>query len=293
MNKSLPALILWAVVIVGCGDDGGEDSADAAVLQTTFGGDRPVELLVPEAYDADQSWPLLMFLHGYSSSASRMLRYSKMDRLVDEVGLLLVAPNGLVDTVGLRFWNATDFCCDFSGRNVDDVAYLSGLIEEISEVYNVDPRRIYLWGHSNGGFMAHRLACDRAETFASVISFAGALHLEESACAPSAAISMLQLHGTADEVIAFDGDEQSYPSAVTTATRWATYNGCATSKQVTNSIDLTPDAAGSETTKEQFTDCPSEIDVELWSASGATHFPTITDNFRAVMWEWFAAHPKP
>lgn len=289
---------------LSCGDDATEPSvsmdaqmeaseSDAALeLPTTFGGERPVELRVPEAYDAATSWPLIVFLHGYSSTSARMLRYSKLDQLVDEEGVLLLAPDGEKDTAGLQFWNATDYCCDFSGRNTDDVGYLIGLIDEVSLAYNVDPDRVYLWGHSNGGFMSYRLLCEHSDRFAAIVSFAGSTYVDASQCSPTSPVSVLHIHGTVDQVIAYDGSANNYPSAPTTIARFAQSSGCSDATQMAGTLDLTPSVEGEETVITAFANCPDGIEAQLWTVQNADHFPGIFDDFRQRMWSWYQAHPK-
>ena len=129
----------------------------------------------------------------------------------------------------LRFWNATDACCNFFGSNVDDSGYLRNLIDEIARQLNVNARRIHIMGHSNGGFMAYRMACDHADLLGSIISLAGASFEDPSRCGPSGPVHTLQIHGTADTVVLYNGGDffgQIYPSAVGSAQRWATYDGC-------------------------------------------------------------------
>src|SRR5262249_57996546 len=85
--------------------------------------------------------------------------YLKLTPLSDARGFLYAYPDGTVDALGLRFWNATDACCDTGNTMVDDSGYLSGLIVQIEARYTVDPKRVFVVGHSNGGVIGDRLAC--------------------------------------------------------------------------------------------------------------------------------------
>ena len=89
------------------------------------------------------------------------------------LGFLYAFPDGTRDRLGNRFWNASDACCDLFQSGVDDVAYLTAVIDDMSARFHVDAKRIHLVGHSNGGFMSHRYACDRAERVAAFVSLAG------------------------------------------------------------------------------------------------------------------------
>lgn len=286
MSKPLSFLMLSSLV-VGCG---GETPQTPDQFQ--FGGDRPVFLEVPTTYDHGTPTPLLMVLHGFGANAFTQLRYTKLDELVEEQGILLVAPDGTVDQNGKQFWNATDACCDGFDRNVDDVGYLSGLIAEISAVWNVDPARVYLFGHSNGGFMSYRMACDRADEIAAIVSLAGATWSDPQMCDPSSDVSVLQIHGTNDQTILYDG-AATYPSAIVTTETWAGYDGCGTTRtQAGANLDLEVTLDGAETTVQAVDGCPADVGVELWSIENGSHLPNVTDEFRTAIWEWLAAHPK-
>src|SRR4029078_9851528 len=118
------------------------------------GGDRPVAVIVPPGYDAARPAPLLIVLHGYGSSGREHDLYFRLGELAAERGYFYVHPDGTgYDDDGNRFWNATDACCDFDHRGVDDAAYLAGVITGIQASFAVDPKRIDVIGHSNGGFM--------------------------------------------------------------------------------------------------------------------------------------------
>lgn len=261
--------------------------------QYEFGGDRPVYLEVPTGYDHATPTPLLIVLHGYSANAFTQLAYTKLDRLVEEEGVLLLAPEGTVNPEGAQFWNATDACCDGYGSGVDDVGYLTGLIDEVSAVWNVDPARVYLFGHSNGGYMSYRMACDRADRIAAIASLAGATWMDESKCAPAETVSVLQIHGTEDDAVPYDGDLDT-PGAARTAELWAGYDGCAGAFAATGAqLDLDTGLDGIDTTAQSFAGCPAGVDVELWTIDGGAHLPVVTDAFRAEVWEFLSSHPKP
>ena len=114
--------------------------------------------------------------------------------------MLYATPNGTQDLLALRFWNATDACCDFFGSGVDDSTYLANLVAAIDSAVGVDPRRRFFVGHSNGGFMSYRMACDHADEVAAVVSIAGATFDDTADCAPVRPVSTLQIHGTSDTV---------------------------------------------------------------------------------------------
>src|SRR5260221_19774 len=120
-----------------------------------------------------------------------------LSALADEKPVLYASADGTVDVTSLRCWNATDACCDIYSKPVDDVAYASAIIDDVESKYSVDRKRIYLLGHSNGGFMVHRLACDLSSRVAAVVSLAGMTWDDAGKCAPTDRVSVLQMHGNA------------------------------------------------------------------------------------------------
>jgi polyhydroxybutyrate depolymerase len=279
--------------------DAGPDAAapDApthdAGLPTVFGGARPADLLVPSSYDPSQPTPLVVALHGYHQINSYVTGVIGFNDLYESAGFLLIAPHGTQDADGKYFWNATDACCNFYANPVDDVAYINGLVDEISAAYNVDPKRIYLVGHSNGGFMSYRLACESSARFAAIISIAGASFDDASKCAPTDKINILQIHGTADSTIKYDGGsikDHAYPSAAGSVARWAAYNGCATTTTPGFAMDVTNDS-GAETDPLAYDGCPTGGSVAFWTVNDGEHLLFMATG--QPLWDWLVAHPKP
>jgi len=257
----------------GCASDDGGEAQETLMV----GGDRPVTLVVPPGLPATAQIPLVLSLHGYSAKAALQEGYMQLAPLAEARGFVYAMADGTVDAAGQQFWNATDACCDFFATGVDDVAYLRGVIDEIVEGLPVDPERVYVFGHSNGGFMAQRLACDAADRITGVVSLAGAAVLDPSLCAPSKPVHLLQIHGTGDDVIQYDGGSTAFggafPSAQATVTGWASRNGCQGSLQPVGTVDLESNIPGAETTQDAFTGCGADGSVALWTMDGAGHIP--------------------
>lgn len=257
---------------------------------------RPFDVYVPAGYDGSTAAPLVLLLHGYTVSNDVQEAYFQLEPLADERGFLYVHPQGTTDSWGSSFWNATDGCCNFFGSPIDDSAYLASLITQVQSRYHVDPKRIYIVGHSNGGFMAYRMACDHADTIAAIVSLAGATYSDATECAPSNPVSVLQIHGTADGVIRYQGGQfvGAYPSATTTVQTWAEYDGCGRSPvQLETRRDLEGDIEGDDTTVSRFSDCPTGIDVELWTINNGAHIPALSPTFAQQAIDFLFAHPKP
>ncbi len=262
-----------------------------------IGGDRPVTVHVPPSYEAGKPAPLLLLLHGYTATGALQEAYFQATPEADKRGFLFAAPDGTVDQTGAHFWNATDACCNLYDSMVDDSTYLSTVIEQIQAKYSVDPKRIFLLGHSNGGFMSYRMACDHADQIAAIASVAGAMYQDATKCSPSAPVSVLEIHGTADAVISYNGGLvglSTIPSAQTTVADWAAFDKCSGPPDATGApLDLELTLFGSETTVLEYKGCEAQSSVKLWSIQFGSHVPTFNPTFIPAVFDFFEAHPKP
>jgi len=257
---------------------------------------RAYSKFIPSSYSKGTSLPLVVLLHGYGATGAMQESYMKFESVAETNKFILVYPDGTVDSSGKQFWNATDACCDFFSAVADDV-YLLSILKEMESNYSIDAKRIYFVGHSNGGFMSYRMACKYPDRIAAIASLAGASFFKAADCGAKSSVSVLQVHGTKDGTILYDGGQilgNSYPGAVASATQWATFNQCA-QNAVTRStkLDLEPNIAGDETSVMAWTNCQNSSEVELWTMESGAHIPTLRSTFASKIWEFFAAHPKP
>jgi polyhydroxybutyrate depolymerase len=276
---------------------------------------RPYKLRTPTPLDESKPMPLVLLLHGYSADGERQDGIMHIGDLVDKERFLLAMPDGTPDSAGNRFWAATDMCCNFGALGVDDVAYLNAVIDDVSRRHNVDAKRIFVIGHSNGGFMAHRLACDLAPRIAAIVSVAGAQWMDVARCKPSGKVSVVQVSGDADPIIQYGGGKmdqgaldglgkmadlkvprlvggpKEYPSAQQTVADWAKLDGCTGEPAEADTIDINPDLEGPETKVLRWKGCAG-ADVELWTVHGGKHLPGYGPDFNAAVWRFFLAHPK-
>jgi polyhydroxybutyrate depolymerase len=276
-------------------------SAQSALV---VGGNRPVTVHVPASYDPSRPAPLLIVLHGYTATGGETAAYFGIADPAEREGYVYAFPDGTIDSDGSRFWNATDACCNFDQRTVDDVAYLSGVIEDIQAALTIDPNRIVIAGHSNGGFMSYRMACERADLVSAIVSLAGATFVDPADCAPSEPVSVAQVHGTADSVVRFEGGgpfsdhTAPHPGARATAESWATYDGCRGTPTVLEDrldIDqyLEDGSDPAETSVEAWTGCDAGSAVQLWTIPDGGHSPALAPSFGESVIRFLADHPKP
>jgi polyhydroxybutyrate depolymerase len=265
---------------------------------TVDAGRGPITVHVPDSYEAGTSTPLVVLLHGYSSSGFWQENYMNFLGVHEEYGFLYAHPNGTVDQWGYRFWNATNACCDFGGTGVDDSAYLAALLDAIEAAASVDPRRVYLIGHSNGGFMSYRMACDHSERIAAICSLAGAAHKNPNVCGATSPVHVLQIHGTEDATILYGGGQINgifYPGAIESAEQWAANAGCdPVPDGSADPINLDKSIPGKETTILRYaSNCDGAGSGEVWSIQAGEHVPSLSNPFTTHVIEWLYAHPKP
>ncbi len=311
MRRVATALVIGALSVNACNAEGKTSTAPTtlAVSVTTTSpsttdlstiddavADRPFKVFVPATYDGAVAVPLVILLHGFGITGEMQDDFFHVQRLAESKGFLMVSPDGTRNADGATFWNATDACCGF-GATVDDSAYLAAVIQQVKSDYAVDAHRVVLVGFSNGGFMSYRMACDHADLIAGIVSISAATFHDPARCAPSSPVNVVEIHGTNDETIAFEGgtfEGTAHPSAEQTVADWAAYNGCDNSSQITTATrDLARTLMGSESSVTRYDGCPEGGAVELWTIVGGEHVPDLSSSFSEQVIDFLLAHPKP
>ena len=306
MGRRLAAvLVASGVVVGGCGSEPpskspGTVAASAMPSRGTASvhlGERRVTVHVPDSYDAKQPVPLVLLLHGYSSNGAEQENYLKFTPESDRRGFVFAYPEGTLDSRNYQFWNATDACCDFGRIGVDDSGFLSDLIKKLQSTYRIDAKRVYVIGHSNGGFMSFRFACDHADQVTAIASLNGATWQDPSKCKPSGPVGVLAIHSTDDETIAYAGganDGNAYPSAQRTATDWLGFDHCAGRGSAAPALDLVTDLPGAETSVNSYTaGCAAGSSVRTWTINGGRHVPAVSPAFAPAVMDYLLAQSKP
>ncbi|MDQ2826283.1 MAG: hypothetical protein M3Y04_04910, partial [Actinomycetota bacterium] len=176
-------------------------------------------------------------------------------------GFVVAYPDGVDQT-----WNA-GYCCGNAARDaVDDVRFLSAMIDRVQADYRSDPARVFVVGVSNGAMMAYRMGCELAPRIAGVGSVAGAMVLD--GCHPTRPVPVIEIHGTADPLVPYDGGATAggatEPSPATTAVveRWAALDRCAAPPDV---------STGNPVSTTTWTGCATGAAVRLVTIEGAGH----------------------
>lgn len=170
---------------------------------TVDGRERTYRLYVP-SQSPDGPVPLFVALHGGTGWGDQFAATNRVEGLAEANGFLVVHPDG-VKVAGGRggVWNGGVCCAVAAREDVDDVAFLDALVDEVAGTHDIDPARTFAFGHSNGGIMSYRLACEASGTFVGVGAVAGTLGIDT--CDPAEPVSVVHVHGTADENVPITG----------------------------------------------------------------------------------------
>ncbi|HEX6767355.1 MAG TPA: alpha/beta fold hydrolase [Polyangiaceae bacterium] len=249
---------------------------------------------VPSGLGANEKVPLVVVLHGYGASSSAIEEHTDFREFALKKRIAWVAPDGPKDKKGRQFWNAGSSCCNFENSPVDHVRALRRLVERALERYPIDAKRVYFVGFSNGGFMAHRIACELGGLVAGVVSVSGAGRKPNEACPATAPVRVLQVHGDADPVVEIGGGhlfrDDKYPihlSAAQTVGDWAKRFGCKPKPKAVGSIDFEDKLPGAETKVERFEGCQRGA-VELWTVHGGNHYIGFRAPAHEAMWKFLS-----
>ena len=195
---------------------------------------RDYILYIPELYDGSTAVPLVLNFHGYGSNAAQQMFYGDFRDIADTEGFLLVHPEGTT-LIGNQFWNV-----GFPGLSstIDDVGFTEALIDELATLYTIDLDRVYATGMSNGGFMSFLLACQLSEKIAAVASVTGSMTQDTfDDCNAQHPTPVLQIHGTDDGVVLYNGNNLSIPIA-DVISYWVDFNNCETTPTTTTLPDV-------------------------------------------------------
>ena len=259
--------------------------------------DPPAVLRLPETLQPGERVPLLLVLHGFGVSSGLLIAKAGLNRVADQRKFAYLAPEGARDAQGRPFWNSGKSCCDLEHQQTEDVRRLRELLAANLTHASIDPKRVFVIGYSNGGFMAQRLACDIGDRIAGVVSVAGAAPSPDVPCVQSSPLAVLEIHGDADPVVHYQGgtvfdrtDVEAHVSALDTVKYWAQRLSCRGPLREVNRLDLEPNVPERETLVQSFADCRGA--VELWTVRGGGHYVALQPPALDAIWSFVQAHPK-
>lgn len=235
MNKTILFLAVFATILWGCGKDAVVKNTETCYSNTHAetlvhdGIEREYILYLPTTYNEASAVPLVLNFHGFGGSASEYMNYADMRSLAELDTFILVYPQGsCLD--GASHWNP---CPAGAGNksSADDLGFIESLVNELSSQYNVDMERIYAVGYSNGGMMAYGLANYKSELIAAVASVSGAML--DCTGPVSHPMPVVDLHGTADAVLPYDGGG-GWNAVQSTLDHWININNTTTTPTVSS-----------------------------------------------------------
>ena len=308
--RVLVAVCLAVCVIAvagGCSDDGGDGSrsdagraaaattattattttttepacsTDASIrpgterLTVTSGGvQRQVERVIPPAFDGTTRLPLIMDLHGFTSTIEQQDLFSNLPTAAPQRGYVLLTPQAAPATVPVGdeqisapFWNIYPGLAESMPGAQDDVAFLTELIDDAVSGLCVDASRIYLTGFSNGAGMTAVMACELAGRLAAIAPVSG-VNLADDCTSPKP-VSVIAFHGDADPLVDYGGRATRQrpidsPSVEQRVAQFAQVAGCSDEPTVSTPFD--------DVVLRTYTGCEPGVDVELYTVVGGGH----------------------
>jgi poly(3-hydroxybutyrate) depolymerase len=183
-------------------------AAPSTQSSTAIYAGREYNLYVPSSARKSAEVPLLVVLHGALGNADFIERVLGMNAVAEKEGFMVAYLNGTEGNLRImrdkRTWNAGDCCGIARRKNVDDVSYIRGVIEDLSRKYPVDRSRVYLLGHSNGAMMAYRFICESPGVAAAAVTISGPL-MRNSCANPDGLQGVLHIHGSQDDHVPVAG----------------------------------------------------------------------------------------
>jgi polyhydroxybutyrate depolymerase len=257
-------------------------------------GDGTVRFFVPARAEGAAKLPFVLVLHGLGGSGAEIVEALGLAAFASARQFLFVAPDGTLDAQGRRFWNANEVCCNFGGIDVNDVERLSALIEYGTAKLNADPERVFVVGYSNGGFMAHRLACEQATRVRAIVSIAATGPGAGQRCQPKRAVSVLEIHGSDDPIVPFDSGHlfgraelPPTPSVPAGLAVWARAAGCEGQLRALERFDLIHELPGAETESFGYSGCSGSSPL-LWKVAGAGHVIPLGSAALDAIWRFLS-----
>jgi polyhydroxybutyrate depolymerase len=309
-GRSVLSLLLFGMMT---GHLVGDDKPDQPNISTLGPGDHERSLMIgeqersylihiPEIYDPQKRTPVVLALHGATMNGPTMAGFCGMNTKSDEAGFIVVYPSG-TGRQPFLFWNAGGDW-DGIGRKPDDVAFIGKLLDDLATVVNVDEKRVYACGMSNGAMMCYRLAAELSDRIAAIAPVAGTIAIEESA--PKRPVPVIHFHGTNDKMVPFETAAgkvrasfrgMSVEDSIQT---WLKLNVCDDKSKATDVLSKPEDEL--KVTRTSYGPGKNGAEVVLIVVEGGGHtWPGRKPRFRGksalnisandLIWEFFEKHP--
>lgn len=249
----------------------GEDGTQEEEIESG-GRTRSFLYRLPPGHTTELYWPLVVALHGRFGQGDDAEKLGHLSALADREGFVVAYPDGF-----RRSWNDLRGLTPASRHDVDDVGFVRDLIDWFVRTKGVDPKRVYVTGMSNGGFMTLRIACELSDRIAAAgVVTATMPDVPSERCRPARPVPIAFVNGTEDPLVDDEGADPGLRggppllSSEKTRERWAALNGCAADEPLdTRRIDLVDD--GTAIVRTAHGKCAAGADVVLYSVQGGGH----------------------
>jgi polyhydroxybutyrate depolymerase len=243
---------------------------------------RTFKIHLPSYYNKTVRSPLIIALHGRGGNGASMILITRngFNKLADKEGFIVVYPDGIELN-----WNdgrTDEKANDRAHReNIDDVGFISALIDFMAKKYNIDSKRVYVTGISNGAMMSYRLACELSQKITAIAPVDGSIpSMLISGCLPSGSISVLAINNVNDPLVPFEGGEiyaglrkvnlGKVISVNESIEFWVNRNKCSNDPVVTEEPDKDP-LDGTRVIKKQYISGIDGTEVVLYAIDGGGH----------------------
>jgi len=264
----LPADGSQAVPTAGCSATPLKSGTQTRTLTTKDGLKRNYDLYVPKSLKAGTPVPVVFYFHPLGTNKYYHQNTGGPQKAEQE-GFLAVFAQGVNGS-----WNAGACCATANGaaggNPVDDVGFVREILAELESIACVDSKRVYATGFSNGGFLAHKLACEAADLFAAVAPVAAVNGVPSESCKPSRPVPVFMMNGTTDLLVPYKGGfsfplvtQGTFISAKETFEGWTQRNGCSDAA----SVSFEQGKVKCETHKQ----CSGGAEVTLCTVEGGGH----------------------
>ncbi|GEM_PF-208363 len=280
--------------------------------------ERSYWLYAPADYDGQEDWPLVMVFHGFQIDGRFQMKVSQMNPVADRENFLIAYPEGL--PVLYPFTGESGPGWIIPGafereEHQDDVGFVSKVIDDVNDNYQIDLARVHSTGWSNGSLFSFYLACELSDRIASVGGAGGHMtYAQQSSCNATRPVSTILIHGTDDILVPYDGIPNLFPPAPSTPELWASRNNCSPEPIITELPDIDTND-NSTITRYRYTNCDGKTEMDFYVMNDGGHTwpmggwpesevwgnvwpaflgPVNQDiNASEVIWEFFANHPMP
>ena len=242
---------------------------------------RTFNIYIPSFYDKSEQLPLVMALHGRGANGWSMIPLTRkgFNKLADQDRFIVVYPDGIELN-----WNDGRMDEEADDRahreNIDDVGFISELIDYMIQDYNIDPKRVYVTGISNGAIMSYRLACELSYKITAIAPVDGNIpHLLFTECLPSRTVSVLAINNLNDPLVPFEGgyiyglrkiNLGKVLSAEESVGFWVNRNMCSVTPVVTEEPDRDP-MDGTRVIRKEYNNGVDGTEVILYVVDGGGH----------------------